>query len=49
MESLEVLVSLHGQRLFRLAYLLAGDQYAAEDLSRRPLLLHTDARDSWRA
>lgn len=32
MESLEDLVSLHGQGLFRLAYLLAGSHHAAEDL-----------------
>lgn len=34
MESLDDLVSLHGQGLFRLAFLLTGSHHAAEDLCR---------------
>jgi RNA polymerase sigma-70 factor (sigma-E family) len=35
---LEDLVSQHGQGLFRLAFLLAGDQYAAEDLYQETMV-----------
>ena len=38
MESLEDLVSLHGQGLFRLAFLLAGDHHAAEDLYQETMV-----------
>lgn len=38
MESLEDLVSLHGQALFRLAFLLAGDHHAAEDLYQETMV-----------
>ena len=38
MESLEDLVSLHGQGLFRLAFLLAGDHHTAEDLYQETMV-----------
>jgi RNA polymerase sigma-70 factor (sigma-E family) len=38
MESLEDLVSLHGQGLFRLAFLLAGDYHTAEDLYQETMV-----------
>jgi RNA polymerase sigma-70 factor (sigma-E family) len=38
MESVDDLVALHGQVLFRLAFMLTGDHHAAEDLYQETLL-----------
>ena len=38
MESLEDLVALHGQGLFRLAFMLAGSHHAAEDLYQETMV-----------
>lgn len=39
MESVEDLVAIHGQALFRLAFMLSGEHHAAEDLYQETLVL----------
>jgi RNA polymerase sigma-70 factor (sigma-E family) len=38
-ESVEELVAVHGRALFRLAFMLTGEHYAAEDLYQETLML----------